>query len=205
VKTNQISRRQLGEISSKQQTIAPSWTKIEIAAQISQSNSDLLDRSGGQSWMTFDTFSERIKIEFVTNSGIDPELFQASVSLVRDIETGAGGEISAPIHEALNWRYTRFGQQSRDTLYGALLLNADGSPWQAKLSRPRTGAKGKAQKYETPVGNGARAFLPEVPPEIRKLIGLRYGVEVPLTGSFWDWLEQQSTAAIGGRWMAPAA
>jgi hypothetical protein len=182
VKTNQISRRQSGKISSEQQTIAPSWTKIEIAAQIG--------RSRDQSWMPFDTFSERIKTEFVTGSGIDPELFQASVSLVRDIETRAGGEVSAPIHEALNWRYTRFGQQSRDNLYGALLLNADGSTWQVKLSHPRTDAKGKAQKYETPIGNGARAFLPEVPPEIRKLIGLRYGVEVPLTGSFWDWLEQ---------------
>jgi Domain of unknown function (DUF3854) len=102
----------------------------------------------------------------------------------------AWGEVSAPIHEALNWRYTRFGQQSRDNLYGALLLNADGSTWQAKLSNPRTDAKGKAQKYETPVGNGARAFLPEVSPEIRKLIGLRYGVEVPLSGNFWDWFEQ---------------
>jgi hypothetical protein len=182
VKTNQISRRQLGEISSEQQTITPSEMKIGGTAQN--------DRSGSQSLMTFDTFSERIKVEFVTNSGIDPELFQASVSLVRDIETRAGGEVSAPIHEALNWRYTRFGQQSRDNLYGALLLNADGSPWQAKLSRPRTDAKGKAQKYETPVGNGARAFLPDVPPEIRKLIGLRYGVEVPLSGNFWDWFEQ---------------
>jgi hypothetical protein len=140
--------------------------------------------------MTFDTFSERIKAEFISGSGIDLELFQASVSLVRDLETRAGGEVSAPIHEALNWRYTRFGQQSRDNLYGALLLNADGSTWQAKLSNPRTDAKGKAQKYETPVGNGARAFLPEVSPEIRKLIGLRYGVEVPLSGNFWDWFEK---------------
>jgi Domain of unknown function (DUF3854) len=140
--------------------------------------------------ITFDTFSEQIKTEFVAGSGIRVELFHASVRLVRDIETGAGGEVSAPIHEALNWRYTRFGQQSRDSLFGALLLNADGSTWQTKLSKPRTNAKGKSQKYETPVGNGARAFLPEVPPEIRKLIGLRYGVEVPLTGSFWDWFEQ---------------
>jgi Domain of unknown function (DUF3854) len=140
--------------------------------------------------MTFDTFSEQIKTEFVTGSGIGLELFHASVRLVRDVEIGAGGEVSAPIHEALNWRYTRFGQKSRDSLFGALLLNEDGSPWQTKLSKPRTNAKGKSQKYETPVGNGAKAFLPEVPPEIRKLIGLRYGVEVPLTGSFWDWFEQ---------------
>jgi len=101
--------------------------------------------------ITFDTFSERIKTEFVTGSGIGVELFQASVNLVRDIETGSGGDVSAPIHEALNWRYTRFSQQSRDSFYAALLLNEDGSTWQAKLSNPRTDAKGKSQKYETPV------------------------------------------------------
>jgi Domain of unknown function (DUF3854) len=140
--------------------------------------------------ITFNTFSEQIKTEFVTGSGIGIELFQASVSLVRDIETGVGGEVSAPIHEALNWRYTRFGQQSRDSFYAALLLNEDDSTWQAKLSNPRTDTKGKSQKYETPVGNGSRAFLPEVPPEIRQRIGLRYSVDVPLTGSFWNWLEQ---------------
>jgi hypothetical protein len=168
----------------------PGKVSLANAVQKSEVNTALLDRSEGQSWMTFDTFSEQIKTEFVTGSGIASELFHASVRLVRDIEIGAGGEVSAPIHEALNWRYTRFGQQSRASLFGALLLNEDQSTWQTKLSQPRTNGKGKSQKYETPVGNGARAFLPEVPPEIRKLIGLRYGVEVPLTGSFWDWFVQ---------------
>jgi Domain of unknown function (DUF3854) len=146
--------------------------------------------------ITFNTFSERIQTEFIAGSGIAVELFQASVSLVKDLEPGAGGEVSAPIHEALNWRYTRFGQQSRDSFYAALLLNEDSSTWQAKLSNPRTDTKGKSQKYETPVGNGSRAFLPEVPPEIRQRIGLRYSVDVPLTGSFWDWLEQHPEVFI---------
>jgi hypothetical protein len=50
-------------------------------------------------------------------------------------------------------------------------------------------SKGKIQKYETPIGNGARAYLPAVPKEIRRLISHRYGVEVPSSGSFWEWLE----------------
>jgi Domain of unknown function (DUF3854) len=177
VKKIQISCEMLGKMS------------LATPVQMAEVKTALLGHSGGQ-LMTFDHFSERIKTEFVTGSGIGVELFHASVHLVKDIETGAGGEVSAPLHEALNWRYTRFGQRSRDSLFGALLLNADGSTWQAKLSKPRTNAKGKSQKYETPVGNGSKAFLPEVPPEIRKLIGLRYGVEVPLTGNFWDWFEQ---------------
>jgi Domain of unknown function (DUF3854) len=146
--------------------------------------------------ITFDAFSERIKTEFVSLSGIGVDLFLSSVNLVRDLETGDGGDVYAPIHEALNWRYTRFGQQSRESFYAALLRNEDGSIWQAKLSNPRTDAKGKIQKYETPVGNGAQAFLPDVPVEVRKRIGLRYGVDVPLTGSFWDWLEQHLEVPI---------
>ena len=63
-------------------------------------------------------------------------------------------------------------------------------PWQAKLSQPRTDAKGKAQKYETPIGNGARAYLPPVPSVIRQAIGDRYGIHVPLEGDFWAWFEQ---------------
>jgi Domain of unknown function (DUF3854) len=146
--------------------------------------------------ITFNTFSEQIKTEFVTGSGIGVELFQASISLVKDLETGDGGEVSAPIHEALNWRYTRFGQQSQDNFYAALLLNEDDSTWQAKLSNPRTDTKGKSQKYETPVGNSSRTFLPEVPAEIRQRIGLRYSIDVPLTGSFWNWLEQHPEVFI---------
>jgi hypothetical protein len=141
-------------------------------------------------------FSDQIKTEFLVGSGIEATLFQASVTLVKDLEPGAGGEVSTPIHEALNWRYTRFGQKSQDSFYAALLLNEDGSTWQAKLSNPRTDAKGKSQKYETPVGNGSRAFLPDVPTETRQMIGLRYNVNVPLTGSFWDWLEQHPEVFI---------
>jgi len=37
-------------------------------------------------------------------------------------------------------------------------------------------------------GGGNRAFLPAIPIDIRMAIGLRYGVNVPPEGSFWDWL-----------------
>jgi hypothetical protein len=40
------------------------------------------------------------------------------------------------------------------------------------------------------VGNGARAYLPPVPPAIRQRISERYGIDVPLEGSFWDWFAQ---------------
>jgi len=136
------------------------------------------------------TFSQTIRSEFIDGSAIAPALFEAAIALVSDTETFAGGDVTYPIHEALNWHLTRFGNQARETLYAALMLHEDDFTWQAKLSTPRTDGKGKAQKYETPVGNGARAYLPPVPPTIRQRIAEHYRLAVPLEGSFWDWYEQ---------------
>lgn len=129
--------------------------------------------------------------EFVSGSGIASSLYRSAVRVVPDIVTLAGGDVETPIHEALNWRFTRFGHQARQsTDFAALLLNEDGSVWQAKLATPRQDTqKGKPIKYETPVGAGARSYLPDVPEEIRKAIGKRFKVNVPLSGSFWGWFE----------------
>ncbi|MBD2072095.1 DUF3854 domain-containing protein [Leptolyngbya sp. FACHB-671] len=135
-------------------------------------------------------FSHKIEQEFVHGSAIDPELYHAAVSIVCDVETTEAGDVFTPIHEALNWQYTRFGYQVKESFQAALILNEDGSAWQAKLSNPRWDTKkGKQQKYETPVGNGSRAYFPPVPTSIRQRISARFGVEVPLDGSFWQWLE----------------
>ncbi|HEY9908101.1 MAG TPA: plasmid replication protein, CyRepA1 family, partial [Thermosynechococcaceae cyanobacterium] len=135
-------------------------------------------------------FEARIKQEFIVGSAIVPDLYCVATQFVGDTDVLPGGEVSYPIHEALNWKLTRFGYHARATQQAALLVNEDGSTWQAKLSNPRTDrTKGTAQKYETPVGSD-RAYLPPVPPSIRQAITQRYGVEVPLIGSFWNWLEQ---------------
>lgn len=144
---------------------------------------------GKQAPVSLREFTENIQQEFVKGSAIAPSLYRAATRVVADTESLLGGDVAYPIHEALNWHVTRFGYQARTNLSAILLLNEDGSCWQAKLSHPRQDAKGKIQKYETPVGNGSRAYLPRIPTEIRQLISQRYGVEVPLLGSFWDWLE----------------
>lgn len=135
------------------------------------------------------------KAEFVTGSGITPSLFECAVRVVSDVEQGPGGEVTYPIHEALNWKVTRFGLQARPTLQGAMLLQEDGSVWQVKLTDPRQ-ENGKLRKYETPVGAGCRAYLPPVPPEIRQKIATRYGVEVPSDGKFWPWVFSQPSIPI---------
>ncbi len=135
-------------------------------------------------------FTSRIEREFVADSAIHPALYQVATQIVSDTEVLPGGEPYFPIHEALNWRITRFGHRARETIEAILLLNEDGSCWQAKLSQPVIDSKKqKPRKYETPVGNGSRVYLPAVPAEIRQQISQRYGIQVPLEGSFWDWVE----------------
>ncbi|HEY9662704.1 MAG TPA: plasmid replication protein, CyRepA1 family [Allocoleopsis sp.] len=142
-----------------------------------------------QPFLSLEQFSSAIAQEFIQDSAIDPFLFTSSVKVVPDVTYGNGEVLETPIHDALNWKYTRFWVNKRSiALAAALLLNEDGSCWQAKLNQPRVDSKGKVCKYETPVGNGSRAFLPPIPPHIRRCVAARHGVDVPLEGSFWAWL-----------------
>jgi hypothetical protein len=152
--------------------------------------------------ISFEQFKAKIDREFIQESGIHPALYRAATRIVSDTESQFG-EVSYPIHEALNWHLTRFGHQARANLSAVLLEQESGETWQAKLSNPRLDRKKTDktgtphyQKYDTPVGNGARAYLPPVPPELRQEIAQRYGVEVPMIGSFWDWLESHVEIAI---------
>ncbi|MEP0914025.1 DUF3854 domain-containing protein [Leptolyngbya sp. GB1-A1] len=138
--------------------------------------------------ISLEQFRTAIAQEFVHGSAIDPILFAATVRVVPDLIYECGEVLETPIHDALNWKYTRFWINKPIATVAALLLNEDHSCWQAKLGQPRVDQKGKVCKYETPVGNGSRAFLSDLPPVIRQRIADRYGVAVPLDGSFWDWV-----------------
>ncbi|MEP0924892.1 plasmid replication protein, CyRepA1 family [Leptolyngbya sp. ST-U4] len=146
--------------------------------------------------ISLEQFRESIAQEFIHGSAIDPVLFSATVRVVPDLIYERGEVLETPIHDALNWKYTRFWINKPIATVAALLLNEDYSCWQAKLGQPRVDPKGKGCKYETPVGNGSRAFLPDLPPAIRQRIADRYRVEVPLDGSFWDWLSDHPELPI---------
>ncbi len=130
-----------------------------------------------KSSLTLDQFQQQMQQECCQGSAITPALTQAALTLVSDIELLPGGEVSYPIHEALGWQRSRFPHQAHTTQYAALFRNEDGSTWQAKLARPLLDKKkGKSRKYETPVGQGARAFLPSVTLEIWVRVARRFGV-----------------------------
>ena len=135
---------------------------------------------------SFKAFQSQTKHEFIQESAIAPSFYQSAIHVCSDIEVGPGGEVSTPIHDALGWQYTRFGNQVKPTTHAALFLNEDGSVWQAKLNR--AAFKGSDRRYAAPTGNGSRCWLPHVDEQTRLKIAERYGVEVPLEGSFWDWL-----------------
>jgi hypothetical protein len=63
-------------------------------------------------------------------------------------------------------------------------LQEGGETWQfiRQDSKDRRG-----YVYRSPSKLGNRAFFPNVPSDVRKAIGARYGVDVPENGSFWEW------------------
>lgn len=108
-------------------------------------------------------FKTSVDRECMEGSAIAQPLYSSAIKIVSDLEID-GSDIISPIHDALNWNYTRFGQKTNASFHAALLVNEDGTCWQAKLSDPKTDPKkDTSRKYETPIGNGSRAFLPAIP------------------------------------------
>jgi hypothetical protein len=72
-------------------------------------------------------------------------------------------------------------------------LQETGDTWQFVVEAPKTA---KGYRYLAPAKIGNRAFLPDVPRDIRKAIGKRHGVKVPIEGSFWEWLKNHPEIPI---------
>jgi hypothetical protein len=64
-------------------------------------------------------------------------------------------------------------------------LQESGETWQFIIESQKDK---RGYTYLSPAKIGNRAFFPAIPSDIRKLISDRYGVDIPLDGSFWEWL-----------------
>ena len=136
-------------------------------------------------------YRDRFRSECLIGSGITGLLYESAIDFVED-------QGKWETHEALDLPVTRFWQSRAPHNFGTLAIfkNEDGSIWQGKPEIPITGKSGKPQRYQTPKNQGSRAYLPPIPSDIRALISTRYGVEVPITGSFWDWLSEHPLEII---------
>jgi hypothetical protein len=129
-------------------------------------------------------FKDKFRTECIDGSAIAPELFEAAITFIED--TGRW----EPNH-ALNEKVSTQYQTRKPHDYGTLaaFVNEDCSLWTGKAEKPRREKDGTHRRYQTPTGNdGTIFFKPTVPIEIRRKVGQRYGLDIPETGSFWDWV-----------------
>lgn len=128
-----------------------------------------------------DTFKQQTYLEWTVGSNVDSTLFKRTVQCVPDTLTDSyTHEVSYPIHEALNWKLTRFGFKARTTEFAALILNDDSSVWQVKLGTARyDNKKAKHRKYERVVGSQSRVWVPiDLPLEVWQRLASHHGISL---------------------------
>jgi Domain of unknown function (DUF3854) len=89
---------------------------------------------------------------------ISPELFDAAVTMIED---NGYWEPNRALGQYVPIQYQRIPPHRYQSI--AMLLNEDAFYWQGRPEVARIDKKGKVVKYESPVGNGSRAFLPAIP------------------------------------------
>jgi hypothetical protein len=120
-------------------------------------------------------------------SAIALSLQRVATEHLEDLAIGYGGDISTPIADALGFKYRRFGRQANESQQALSFVNEDGTVWQAKIFETDR-QDGRSGQYLAPVKNGDRIYTPAIDPETRQKIGDRHKVDVPLEGSFWQWV-----------------
>lgn len=138
----------------------------------------------------YNTLSTVEKCRFekeLAKSAIALSLQRVATEHLEDLAIGYGGDISTPIADALGFRYRRYGRQANESQQALSFVNEDGTVWQAKIFETDR-QDGRSGQYLAPVKNGDRIYTPAIDPETRQKIGDRHNVEVPIDGSFWQWV-----------------
>jgi hypothetical protein len=144
------------------------------------------------------------------DSGVDRGIIALNVETLTDTATNPNGDSLFPIAERLNWKLTRFGQQTRSTLRGWWVSGIDPFTWERmEWGRFKPDAntpildrdKGKPAKYLSPsFGNGSsRLTLLDVPLAIWQRVAHRYQIEIELDDQakgFWHWVWKHSIPLI---------
>jgi Domain of unknown function (DUF3854) len=156
---------------------------------------------GAEAWV------ERIERECIEGSAISPALVKNNVQFIED--TGRW-----EINDRLGQSIVRFPEGNLETgewnrfknhkyLAAAFFISENGQIFNAKVANPKEnfekkfkgfGEKpeweptGKMRRYEAVKDGGNRILWASLDTDTRILINLRYGCNMPLTGSIWPWV-----------------
>ncbi|AFY75427.1 hypothetical protein Syn7502_03592 (plasmid) [Synechococcus sp. PCC 7502] len=157
----------------------------------------------------FQTYADQVYQEWVIESAIAPELFFANTTVTADEVITYGGDVSYPIHEALNWEIKRWrtsltGKVQRPEQYGTIIHTINpftedeksAQVFQVKLEHPVLDqTKLKPRKYENPIGQGQVGGFAKIPLSVWQTVALRHNC--PIDGSnFWAWVRQHNLPII---------
>lgn len=135
------------------------------------------------------------------DSCVDPEIISLNVRSVADLDVDPfTHEVTTPIADLLNWRYTRFGQQVKQSLRGWWVSGLDPlngwKPMDWGRFKPDSDTpvmdreKGKPAKYLSPKGAKSRVTFLAVDRESWQRISDRTGVAIREADTeFWPWVQ----------------
>jgi hypothetical protein len=108
------------------------------------------------------------------------------------------------LYDYNDYKTSQDGKRRHVYCHSVRYKQESGETWQFIVEAPKTE---KGYRYLAPAKIGNKALLPDVPRDIRKAIGKRNGVKVPLEGSFWQWYEQNKQIPLditegGGKGLA---
>lgn len=139
--------------------------------------------------------------EWTIGSGVDREIVSLNLESLELLEMGQSGqEVSnTPIHDRLNWKYTRFGYQVQTDLRGWWVSGVDPldnyqpmiwGRFKPDSDTPVLDKDKKPAKYLSPKEgiNSSRAIFLEVPAEIWDRFCLKYQVPKGAARCFWEWV-----------------
>lgn len=137
------------------------------------------------------------------DSGVDPDIIALNVETLTDTATNSYSDSLFPIAERLNWKVTRFGQNTRSNLRGWWVSGIDPlNNWQRMtwgrfkpdpITPVLDRAKGRPAKYLSPsLGPGSsRLVLLDVPPRLWEKVAQRYTIPISREDyalGFWHWV-----------------
>ena len=97
------------------------------------------------------------------------------------------------LYDYNDYKTMQDGKRRHTYRHSIRYLQENGEAWQFIVESQHDN---RGYSYLAPNKAGNRAFLPNVPTDIRKAIGARYQINVPLTGNFWQWLAKHRQIPI---------